>query len=729
MKKFYFLSLSLLLNTLLYAQIADIASESSTANLKSASIIKLDPTLKAPALITAGNIIWDNGPLVNSPGTGAGGADESMLQTTSLSMNTLGGGFQILNGFSLADDFILNKKEKLDTVLVYAYQTGSDTVSTITDIHLQIYDGKPDDGGTVIWGDPLTNRLDTSYWTGIYRTTETSSGATNRPIMECKCVIDQEFEAGTYWIEISVAGSPIHSGPWCPVVTLNDSTTTGNALQSLDGSTTWNPFDDSGTLTSQGIPFVLLGTGNSDTIPPVAVCHPISVSLLRNGEYVLTQADIFKITKQTTDNVSDYENLKITVSPSVLTCAEAGEAKVIFTFEDEAGNQTISEATISVENNYPIQVREVTNIEVELPVGACETTIRYPFIGAIGPCVSFKQIEGLGRDGLFPAGTTTEVWEATNTSGRSEILSFTVTVISENKAPTLDSIANVETDEDSAVTINLAGITSGGSCDLDGVTITILNDNSTLISNTTINYISGDTIGSIKIIPKGNGHGSASITVDIKDREGMTQTQTFTLTVNPVNDAPVLLESLSDQAVTATETFEFNLSKLTGVLFDDVDDSTLNYTIALEDGTLPEWITTTDDLDMLYLSATPMQADTGCYSIVVIATDTKGATASDTFELCVEKLVVGISNLDKEIFNFNMYPNPTIGQVTIDINSSNTGEVEVMVVNIVGSEIFRKKYQIGDPIQFDISNHVSGLYMAIVKVGNKQIIKKIILDN
>ena len=37
----------------------------------------------------AGPLLYDNGPLVNSRGTGAGGADESVLQTT-LGMNTYG---------------------------------------------------------------------------------------------------------------------------------------------------------------------------------------------------------------------------------------------------------------------------------------------------------------------------------------------------------------------------------------------------------------------------------------------------------------------------------------------------------------------------------------------------------------------------------------------------------------------------------------------------------------
>ena len=49
-------------------------------------------------------VLYDNGPLVNCPGCGVGGADESRVQT-SLSMNILGFGHQWSLGNSLADDF------------------------------------------------------------------------------------------------------------------------------------------------------------------------------------------------------------------------------------------------------------------------------------------------------------------------------------------------------------------------------------------------------------------------------------------------------------------------------------------------------------------------------------------------------------------------------------------------------------------------------------------------
>ena len=53
-------------------------------------------------------LLYDNGSLINSAGTGVGGADESVLQTTSLGLNTLGFGHQALNGNRVADDFTVS---------------------------------------------------------------------------------------------------------------------------------------------------------------------------------------------------------------------------------------------------------------------------------------------------------------------------------------------------------------------------------------------------------------------------------------------------------------------------------------------------------------------------------------------------------------------------------------------------------------------------------------------
>lgn len=100
-----------------------------------------------------------------------------------------------------------------DTVIVYGYQSGSGLTSTFLNCNLQIYQGTPGLGGTVVWGDTSTNVLASTGFTGIYRvdTLPSSGGLTNntRPIMYLKLYLatPARLSAGTYWLSWSTAGS------------------------------------------------------------------------------------------------------------------------------------------------------------------------------------------------------------------------------------------------------------------------------------------------------------------------------------------------------------------------------------------------------------------------------------------------------------------------------------------------------------------------------------------
>ncbi len=224
----------------------------------------LDWTIQEGALY--GGVLYDNGPLVNSPGTGSGGADESMLQNTTLAMTVIGFGHQIVNNNSMADDFTIPASQQwtIDDITFFAYQTGSTTTSTITGMNVDIYDGDPSAGGTIIASS--TTMLSTQ-WSGIYRVTQTTSGNTTRPVMAT--VMDMgglTLGEGTYWIEWQASGS-LASGPWAPAVTINGQTATGNGLQNLAG--TWQAAMDVG---QQGLPFVISGTsGCSGDVPWLSV--------------------------------------------------------------------------------------------------------------------------------------------------------------------------------------------------------------------------------------------------------------------------------------------------------------------------------------------------------------------------------------------------------------------------------------------------------------------------
>lgn len=201
-------------------------------------------------------VLYDNGPLVNLPGGGAGGADASALQTA-IGMNTLGAGHQFLNGYSLADDFTVSDAAgwQIDDITFFAYQTGSTTTSTITGVYVQIWNGQPNAGGTVVWGDMTTNRLSSTGWSNIYRVTDTTVTTTNRPVMANVATVGTTLAQGTYWVQWSTDGT-LASGPWAPPITIAGQTTTGNALQY---TTAWAALTDTGTLTPQGMPFIING--------------------------------------------------------------------------------------------------------------------------------------------------------------------------------------------------------------------------------------------------------------------------------------------------------------------------------------------------------------------------------------------------------------------------------------------------------------------------------------
>ncbi|MBK9291506.1 MAG: choice-of-anchor J domain-containing protein [Bacteroidetes bacterium] len=204
--------------------------------------------------------LYDNGPFINSPGTGPGGSDESILQNSTLGMNTLGAGIQYASGNRMADDVVVPETWNVESITVYAYQTGSTTTSTMTGGYIQVWDGDPTQGGQIIWGDMTTNRMTATGWTNTYRRSETTPGTT-RPIMYL--VVETPgltLEPGTYWIDYSLAGS-LASGPWAPPITINGQAVTGNAKQFLGSSQTWQDFLDTGTGTpAQGLPFIISGT-------------------------------------------------------------------------------------------------------------------------------------------------------------------------------------------------------------------------------------------------------------------------------------------------------------------------------------------------------------------------------------------------------------------------------------------------------------------------------------
>jgi GEVED domain/Secretion system C-terminal sorting domain len=206
-------------------------------------------------------ILYDNGPYFNSAGTGAAGANESILLTTTFGMGTIGFGHQASALNRVADDFISDGCAwKIDSIVFFGYQTGSTTTSTFTAVNFRIWNGVPNaPGSTVVFGDTTTNRLTRTVWSGAYRITETTIGNTSRPIMRNVCSVSAlTLSADTFWLDWQSAGS-LASGPWAPARTPIGQNITGNGRQRTGA--TWSNAIDGGTGNpAQGFPFIIYGS-------------------------------------------------------------------------------------------------------------------------------------------------------------------------------------------------------------------------------------------------------------------------------------------------------------------------------------------------------------------------------------------------------------------------------------------------------------------------------------
>ncbi|WP_318186607.1 putative Ig domain-containing protein [Pelagicoccus enzymogenes] len=139
------------------------------------------------------------------------------------------------------------------------------------------------------------------------------------------------------------------------------------------------------------------------------------------------------------------------------------------------------------------------------------------------------------------------------------------------------------------------------------------------------------TTGILSGTPENGDVGALSVTVTAVDSAGATASDSFGIQVENTNDGPTV-SAIADQTTDEDAAFSLDISSN----FSDVDEGdTLTYSATLENGApLPSWLSI--DSATGVLSGTPENGDVGALSVTVTATDSAGATASDTFGIQVE---------------------------------------------------------------------------------------------
>jgi len=201
---------------------------------------------------------------------------------------------------------------------------------------------------------------------------------------------------------------------------------------------------------------------------------------------------------------------------------------------------------------------------------------------------------------------------------KSAFAQFNLTVNAVNDAPTLNSIQDQTTQEDTQLT-GIVTQFSDIDTDLTGLTFTTSSSNQALVKDAGIALNSTVNGVEVSLTPEANASGTANITLNLSDGE-YTASRTFKVTVQSVNDKPTVVSST---LANATEDIVYSVDLKS--LFNDIDNDPLTFTLENR----PSWLTLTGSI----LSGTPLNDNVGTASFFITANDGGGGTVRQSFSL------------------------------------------------------------------------------------------------
>ncbi|MDJ0894329.1 MAG: Ig-like domain-containing protein [Alphaproteobacteria bacterium] len=134
--------------------------------------------------------------------------------------------------------------------------------------------------------------------------------------------------------------------------------------------------------------------------------------------------------------------------------------------------------------------------------------------------------------------------------------------------------------------------------------------------------------GEVTYTPDADYNGPDSFDYVANDGNGGSDTGTITVTVNPVNDAPVAVGTIDAQTLDEGGSLSIDLS----TLFNDVDGDALSYSVSGAD-----WLSVNGST----LEGTPADGQDGAYSVSVTANDGAETSGPITFDVTVNDTITG----------------------------------------------------------------------------------------
>ena len=332
--------------------------------------------------------------------------------------------------------------------------------------------------------------------------------------------------------------------------------------------------DDSGYSTTQTIT-VTVNSINDE--PTITIASTLTTSEDNNQSLTFTFSDVdgdtvsATVTSQATDGVASVSGTTVSYAPDA---DFNGNDSFTLTLTDGAGYTTTQVITVTVNS---------VNDEPTITIASTLTTdednnqsLSFTYSDTDGDTVS-ASVTSQATDGLASVSGTTVSYvpdanfngsdsftlTLTDNAGYTTTQTISVTVNSVNDEPTITIANTLTTDEDNNQNLTFTFN------DVDGDTVsatvtTQASDGVASVSGTTVSYV-----------PDANFNGSDSFTLTLTDSAGYTTTQAITVTVNSVNDEPII-------TIASTLTTDEDNNQSLIFTFSDVDGDTVSATVTTQ---------------------------------------------------------------------------------------------------------------------------------------------------
>jgi hypothetical protein len=270
--------------------------------------------------------------------------------------------------------------------------------------------------------------------------------------------------------------------------------------------------------------------------------------------------------------------------------------------------------------------------------------------------------------------------------------SFAITVANVNDVPVITGQSVLSVDEDSPITLEISDLT-----------ITDVDNAPAALSIQVLAGTHYTFVGNV-VTPALNYNGELSVSVVAKDLLGQSAEYPVIVTVNPINDPPVIT-STPASSVNVNSPYIYNMT---------VNDPDEGDVLTLTAPNIPDWLTFTVASNSGILMGVPLTADIGSYAIILKANDghvdvMQGfgleVTGSDAIDI-----------VDNDIVK-QAYPNPAFNSISFKLLQ--TGAAKIEILDITGKLQKVTNTENEQVIEINISDMSNGFYIYKVYQNGK----------